>query len=148
MSAYALAILAFVSSLASCGFALAKGGSQERIAAAIILANLAATAANETWLHDQRVLLTIDGLTAVGLLPLLMRSASVWLGVVMLLYGIQFGLHAFYFVLERPKDALHVTINNSNFLAISLCLGFGTMVAWRDHRRLKPPAPSPASSAP
>lgn len=131
MSAYTIFLLALAFCLGSCVFALVKGGTPERIGALIILANLMATAANENLLHDQRILLAIDGLTAVALLPLTLRYASVWLGVVMLLYGLQFGLHAFYFVLERPKDALHVTINNANFCAIILSLGWGTIQAWR-----------------
>ncbi|WP_293904613.1 hypothetical protein [Phenylobacterium sp.] len=135
MSSYALAIVVLVFSLASCVFAFAKGGTQERIGAAIILANLLATAANETLLRDQRILLAIDGVTALALLPLTLRYASGWLGAIMLLYGAQFALHAFYFVLERSKDLLHVAINNVNFFAISLCLAGGTALAWRKRAR-------------
>ena len=148
MSAYAIFLVALAFCLGSCVFALLKGGTPERIGALIILANLIATAANENLLQDQRILLTIDAVTAVALLPLTLRYASVWLGVVMLLYGLQFGLHAFYFVLERPKDALHVAINNSNFCAILRSLGFGTVQAWRKRGRLRTPAPAPASPAP
>lgn len=134
MSSYAVAIAILAFSLLTCVFAFVKGAAQERIGAAIILANLAATAVNENFIHDQRVLLTIDALTAIALLPLTLRYASVWLGAVMLLYGLQFALHAYYFVLERPKDLLHVAINNSNFLAISICLAVGTILAWRRRR--------------
>ena len=138
MAAYALFLLMVGFGLASCAFALVKGGAAERIGAAIILANLMATAANESLLHDQRVLLSIDGVTAVALLPLTLRYGSVWLGAVMLLYGAQFGLHAFYFVLERPKDPLHVAINNANFFAIVVCLAAGTAMSLNRRRKLKP----------
>ena len=135
MSAYVLAIAVLVFSLVSCAFALIKGGAPERMGAAIILANLVATATNEVLLQDQRILLGIDALTALALLPLTLRYASVWLGAVMLLYGVQFGLHAFYFVLERAKDPLHVAINNCNFLAISVCLAGGTVMSLMRRRK-------------
>jgi len=137
MSAYALALTVLAFSLVSCAFAFVKGGSQERIAAAIILANLLATMANESFLHDQRVLLAIDGVTALALLPLTLRYASMWMGAIMLLYGGQFALHAFYFVLERRKDLLHVAINNTNFFAISLCLAIGTAYAMARRARVR-----------
>lgn len=139
MSSYALAIVILAFSLASCVFALIKGGTQERIGAGIILLNLVATAANESLLHDQRILLAIDAVTAIALLPLTLRYASVWLGSVMLLYGVQFALHAFYFVLERPKDLLHVAINNTNFFAISVCLAVGTLTSWMRRRKAARP---------
>jgi hypothetical protein len=137
MSAYTLFLIMLAFCLASGVFALVKGGAPERIGAAIILANLVLTGANDILLHDQRVLLAIDGLTAVALLPLTLRYASVWLGAVMLLYGLQFGLHAFYFVLERPKDTLHVWINNSNFFAISAALAAGTAMSLMRRRTPK-----------
>lgn len=137
MSSYALAIAVLAFSLVSCAFALIKGGAQERMGAAIILANLVASAANEVFLQDQRILLGIDALTAIALLPLTMRYASVWLGAVMLLYGVQFALHAVYFVLERPKDMLHVAINNTNFFAISVCLAVGTVMSWKRRRKTR-----------
>jgi hypothetical protein len=135
MSTVTLANALLVFSLLTCLLAFVRGGTPERIGAAIILANIVATAANGMFLKDQRVLLAIDGATAIAFLPLVLRYASVWLGGVMLLYGVQFGLHAFYFVLERPKDLLHVTINNANFFAISLCLAAGTVISWRRRRK-------------
>lgn len=153
MSAYALFLIMLAFCLASGVFALVKGGKPERIGAAIILANLVAVGANDILLHDQRILLTIDGLTAVALLPLTLRYASIWLGAVMLLYGLQFGLHAFYFVLERPKDALHVWVNNANFFAISAALAIGTIMSLMRRRSSRaavapvlaepPPTPTP-----
>jgi uncharacterized membrane protein YwaF len=137
MSTVTLANGLLVFCLLTCLLAFVKGGAQERIGAAIILANIVATAVNGAVLKDQRVMLAIDGATALALLPLTLRYASIWLGGVMLLYGVQFGLHAFYFVLERPKDLLHVAINNANFVAISLCLAVGTVIAWMRRRNPK-----------
>lgn len=75
--------------------------------------------------------LTLDGLTAVGLLVVAIRYASFWLGGVMLLYAAQFSLHAFYMVTARPIDLMHIKINNMNFLGISIALAIGTIVGWR-----------------
>ena len=137
MSPVTLAAALLVFSFTTCLFAFAKGGAPERIGAAVILANLIAGGVNEALLHDQRIILCIDGLTAVALLVVAVRYANLWLGMVMLLYGLQFSLHAYYFVSERPRDMLHVAINNADFFAVSLCLGAGTIIAWR-RRQLKP----------
>jgi hypothetical protein len=137
MSAIILADALLVFSFLACLFAFVKGGTPERIGAAVILANLIAGAANEVLLQDQRIILGIDGVTALVLLVMAVRYASLWLGGVMLLYGLQFGLHAVYFVLERPRDSLHVAINNADFLAVGLCLAGGTAMAWMRRRQLK-----------
>lgn len=125
-----------VFSLLICLFAFLKGGPAERIGAAVILANLLAGLATEAFIRTQLVVLSIDGLTAVVLLVLAVRFASLWLGAVMLLYALQFGLQAFYLVMERPRDVLHVVINNVDFFSVSLCLAAGTILAWRRRARL------------
>jgi hypothetical protein len=122
--------------LVICLFAFVKGEMAERIGAGIILANLVAGMANESLFHSQLITLCIDGLTAFALLPIVLRYASLWLGAVMLLYAAQFALHAFYFVAERPRDTLHIVLNNTNFVAVGLCLAVGTAGTWvRRHRR-------------
>ena len=79
--------------------------------------------------------LVVDGLTAVGLLIMVLRHASLWLGGVMLLYAIKFSLHAFYFVTAREPDVLHAVINNIDFMGVVFCLVAGTIVAWRNRSR-------------
>ena len=79
--------------------------------------------------------LIIDGLTAVGLLGVVLLYGSLWLGGAMLLYAVQFSLHAFYFVTERTPDRLHAILNNIDFSGIIGCLVIGTAVAWRRHAR-------------
>ncbi|HZZ33673.1 MAG TPA: hypothetical protein VFE10_16955 [Phenylobacterium sp.] len=134
MSAVILADTLLVFIFLTCLLAFVKGGAPERIGAAVILANLVIGAANEALGQDQRIVLCIDGMTALVLLTVAVRYASFWLGGVMLLYGVQFALHAFYFVLERPRDSLHVAVNNGNFLAIGLCLAAGTAMNWMRSR--------------
>jgi hypothetical protein len=72
-----------------------------------------------------------DFVWAVGLLMLVVRYASLWLGVTMLLQAVQFSLHAFYLVMERPHDLIHAWINNLNEVGISACIIIGTVMAIR-----------------
>ncbi len=133
---FAITNAMLVFTLGTCVFALVKGGTAERIGAAVILVNLLAGVVNESRLHDQLVNLALDGLTAMALLAVAVRYASFWQGAVMLLYALLFGLDAYYFVLERPRDNLHLIVNNAIFFAVSACLGAGTALAWRRRRRL------------
>ncbi|MBS0334020.1 MAG: hypothetical protein JSS35_14730 [Proteobacteria bacterium] len=131
---FVLSNILLIFGLLSCVFALAKGGLPERIGAGVILANIVAYMVNEAHFQNQVVSLVIDGLTAVALLGVAVSFASFWLGAVMLLYALQFTMHAFYFVQERPRDILHFVVNNVIFFATSLSLISGTALAWR--RRL------------
>lgn len=145
MTAYTLAITLLFFVAATCLFGFVKGGAAERVAAAIILANLLIGMANTAYFHQQILSLVNNGLTAILLLPLAVRYASLWLGGVMILYSLQFGLHAVYYVLERPRDTLYANLNNLDFFAVCLCLLFGTILAWRRRRsRAGELAPQPA----
>jgi len=123
--------------IAGCCLAFWKGGEAERAGAGVILANLVLF-----WIADlvqptasSGVFgLVVDGLTAVGLLILVLRYASLWLGGVMLLYALKFALHAFYIVTAREPDLLHAVINNVDFMGVVFCLVIGTLVAWRKRR--------------
>lgn len=117
-------------------FALWKGGPAERLGGAMVGANVVLSVLSGFFLPpslEPICRLTLDGLTALGLLVIAVRFASFWLGGAMLLYAAQFSLHAFYLVTSRPVDLTHVRINNMNFLGISICLAVGTLVGWR-HR--------------
>ena len=87
--------------LAGCFFSFWKGGAPERLGAAVVLANLLLMMLIDTFLPvGSRPVgaLVIDGLTAAGLLGVVLVYASLWLGGTMLLYALQFTLHAYYFV--------------------------------------------------
>jgi hypothetical protein len=120
--------------VAGCLFALWKGGPGERSGASVILANLVILRLFAIFLPAASyglAELAVDGLTAMALLVLVLRFASLWLGGVMLLYALQFSSHAFYMVTERPADRLHAIINNLDFTGVVVCLVTGTAVAWR-----------------
>jgi hypothetical protein len=128
----------------ACAFALLKGGRAERIGALIILANILIGLGGEL-LFPKSIMLALDALTATAMLVVAVMYASPWLGMVMLLYAVQFGLHAFYFVMARPRDPFHVMVNNLDFLAILICLAAGTAIAWR-RRATRRAAAGPATA--
>jgi hypothetical protein len=72
-----------------------------------------------------------DFVWAVGLLILVVRYASLWLGLTMLLQAVQFSLHAYYLVMELPHDLLHAWINNLDEVGISVCIVVGVVSAMR-----------------
>ena len=137
-----LANLLLAFGIVTCLVALILGTAAERLGSGIILANLVAYAVNEAVGGAQLIGLSIDAVTAVALLMVTLRYTSVWLGAVMVLYGAQFALHAYYFVLEAPRDLLHTILNNANFFAVVLCLAAGTLSAIRRRKTLRTAAAS------
>ncbi len=118
--------------------ALWKGTFAERVGGAIVGANVVLSILSGLLLPDSAqalARLTLDGLTAIGLLIITVSFASFWLGGVMLLYAVQFSLHAFYIVTSRPVDVMYIWINNLNFLGISACLLGGAVVGLLQRRR-------------
>lgn len=138
MSANILYLLLQAFSIAGGAFALWKGGRAERIAALIVIVNVAV--GYLTVSLDSTTLSTIrlcnDGLAAVALLVVTLRYAAPWMGGVMLFYASQFSLHAYYLVTERAdNDYAHALINNINWNGVIWCLIVGTAVAWRRRSR-------------
>jgi len=134
---FVIGTILLVLCLFMCVLALAKGGMAERIGAGIIIANLVAGVVNERWLHTSMVHLAIAGVTALVLLAVAVRYASLWVGGVMLLYALQFALDAYYIVSEQKRDAIYVVTNNVLFCTVTLCLAGGTALAWRRRVRLR-----------
>jgi hypothetical protein len=143
-SAFASLSVLFIC-VASCVLAFVKGSAAERLGAAVILANLVVATANYSYFGNQVADLAIDGLTATALLFLALRYAAVWLGAAMLIFAVQFGLDAYYFVLERHTDAIHDAVNNADSLAVSISLFVGTINVWR--KRVAARATAPAVQA-
>ena len=121
-------VILWILVLGVCGFSLWKGGAPERLGAALVLlVALAGGMVNLLPSDPARQLghLTADGVLAVGFLAVAVRYASLWLGGAMLFQAVQFSLHAFYFVLQRPHDAFYSTVNNINLLGVLVCLLLG-----------------------
>lgn len=143
---FGLFLLAFYP--VACLFAFWQGRRAERLPAAIILANFLMASANYATLNSQLGDLCIDAFTAIALLPVTMQYASPWLGVIMLVYSLQFGMDAYYLVWERPIDPFHTHLNNVNSFLICLALVAGTVIAWHGRRREAAAGPSLAEAAP
>ncbi|USQ96901.1 hypothetical protein [Caulobacter sp. RL271] len=114
------------------------GARQERHAAALVLAIfvgfiLASLIRDKEFIRG--VYLTLDGLLALGLLLLSLRYATRWLGVTVLLQGVQFSLHAYYLVAARRYDNFYILVNNLVSLGVLICLLTGVALAWRARRR-------------
>src|SRR5579871_1702693 len=118
-------------------FALWKGDTAARIAGTINFVNAVALPAFRMISLEQQsgevVQLAGDLFWAIGLLMLVVRYASPWLGVTMLLQAVQFSLHAYYMVMELPHDLLHAWVNNLDEVGISVCITVGVVLAI--HRR-------------
>lgn len=128
---FVIATILLALCLLICVFALIVGGGSEQIGAGIIIANLVAGVINERWLHSDLTHLAIAGVTALVLLAVAVRYASLWLGGVMLLYALQFALDAYYMVLGQKHDTLFLVANNVLFSTVTLCLAVGTAFTWR-----------------
>ena len=114
-------------------FAAWKGDRAARIAGAVglfdIVAPLIYGAVTGNVQVGEVLELSADLVWAVALLMLVVRYASLWLGVTMLLQAVQFSLHAYYLVMERPHDLIHAWVNNLNEVGISGCIIMGTFLA-------------------
>ncbi|MBX3482068.1 hypothetical protein [Phenylobacterium sp.] len=132
-------------------FATWKGGVAERLAAAVVVANMVVGILVAEFLPDLEgtIRFANDGLAAVALLAVTLRYGAPWMGGVMLFYAAQFSLHSYYLVTSRPdNDRLHAIVNNVNFSGIVWCLIIGTAVAWaRRARRAKARAAAVATTA-
>ncbi len=137
--------------LGSCALAFWKGGPAERWGAALILFFALLWEACVFLPMETKAIAQLvgDGLTAVGLLAIAVRYASLWLGGALMFQAAQFSLHSFYFVTNRPQDSLHIMINNTNLFAILACLILGSVMTWRERvRAAKAQAAARAAMAP
>lgn len=138
--------LLWVLVLAVCGFAYLRGGQAERGGAILIAGACLVTALVEGALLtlfdavDQKSFLLVrlisGGGLALGFLILAVRFTHLWLGAAMILQASVFSLQAYYFVLDRPHDALYAASNNVAFTAILAALALGT---WSARNRSKGP---------
>jgi len=116
------------------------GGQAERGGAALTLAVFAAFVLASVVQDGELargVYLALDGVLALGLLLLAMRYVRRWLGVALLLQGVQFSLHAYYLVASRRYDNLYILVNNLVSFGVVASLLFGVVLAWRAQRAAK-----------
>jgi hypothetical protein len=111
-----------------------KGDDSARIAGIINFLNAVALPLARQAMQTQTgevLQLAGDFFWAVGLLILVVRYASVWLGLTMMLQAVQFSLHAYYLVNDMQPDLLHHWINNLDEVGISICIAVGVVTAIR-----------------
>jgi hypothetical protein len=126
--------LGWTATLVVCGLAWIRGGAAERWGSLIVLAGSIAYALIELFLppaSQSVVNLLCEGVYGFAFLMLALRYASPWLGGAMLLQAIQFSLHAYYIVGERPHDRTYGLINNLNSVGVLICILLGILMTWR-----------------
>ena len=85
-----------------------KGGTAERWAGSLVAAGaLSAYIIHRTVPEDalSLALLFAEFLLACGFLALAVRYVCLWLGAAMMFQAVQFTLHAWYLLLERPRES-------------------------------------------
>lgn len=136
MSPFLMFLLAVIFSV--CIFAVVKGGPAERRAGLIFAIGTIGVELIHFVLPRAMqggLLLAMDGFVAGGFLLLALRYTSVWLGVAMLLQGVQFSLHAYYFVVGGQRGYTYALINNIDSAGVLLCMLVGSVIAWRKRLR-------------
>lgn len=133
-----VAVIGWLIILAASLAAWRLGDKPERQAALLILVT-SFLASFPKLIADQElqrlIFLALDGVFAVGLLLLALRHARVWLGVAVLLQGVQFSLHAYYLVANRAYDNAYALVNNIVSLGVLCSLSVGSVLAWRNRCR-------------
>ncbi len=127
-----IAPLLWILSVATVLLAWLRGGPAERLGATMILVgNLLVVAIHFLVPGELQALALLMGeaALAVGFLIVAMRYLSPWLGLAMILQAIQFSLHAYYLVGEKPHDYLYRAINNFNTFAILLIILAATILS-------------------
>jgi len=132
-----IAPLLWILSVATVLLAWLRGGPAERLGATMILVGNLSVVAVHFLVPGEPLalaLLMTDAALAVGFLIVAMRYLSPWLGLAMILQAIQFSLHAYYLIGEKPHDYLYRAINNFNTFAILLIILAATILSAFRHR--------------
>ncbi|MBI1405018.1 MAG: hypothetical protein GC145_02710 [Caulobacter sp.] len=140
MANFFLIQIVWLAILATFVFAIWKGGQAERWAGSLVVAGaIFAFTMHRTVPGDllPTALLAGEFLLALGFLALAARFASLWLGAAMLLQAVQFMLHAWYLLSERPRDIFYSLVNNIDTIGILICIIVGTATAWRRRSALE-----------
>jgi hypothetical protein len=117
-----------------CGLAWMRGSSAERWGCVIVLVGSAVSLLIQLLLPPglrSVVALLCEGVYGLSFLLLALRYTSPWLGGAMLLQAIQFSLHAYYIIGERPHDNTYSLVNNLNSAGVLICILLGIAASWR-----------------
>lgn len=115
-------------------FAWWRGGAPERIAATAVLSGALIVELIHVVVPkvaQPGALLLIEGMLALTLLLAALRYVRPWLGVAMVLEGIQFSLHAYFLVADMAHNYFYSLVNNLITIGVLLCLLVGATMASR-----------------
>ncbi|PHY13726.1 hypothetical protein CSW58_03840 [Caulobacter sp. B11] len=111
-----------------------RGGAAERLAASLVITSTIVAKLIYMGLSEASQtlpLLAVDGGLALGFLILSLRFVKSWLGIAMVLEGVQFSLHAYFLVADQPHDMIYAAVNNVVTGGVLICLLVGTIQHWR-----------------
>ena len=132
-------------------FAFWKGGAAERLAAGVVIVNVAIGYLTKQFMPESESVIRLanDGVAALALLAITVRFGAPWMGGAMLFYAAQFALHSYDLVMQRTAfDYFGALVNNINWNGVVWCLILGTASAWRARvRRAKAVAAAAANQA-
>lgn len=120
--------------LVTAAFAWLKGGLAERLGGLVIVVAGVLVSAIHLLVPQTAtplILLMLDGVLALAFLLLALVYGRAWLGAAMVLQAIQFSLHAYYFVGERPHDSTYSLVNNVVTFSLVAAIVIGTFAAMR-----------------
>ncbi len=115
-------------------FAWWRGGAPERIAATAVLVGAVVVELIHVVIPkaaQPAALLLTEGMLALTFLLSALRYVRTWLGIAMVLEGIQFSLHAYFFVANERHNYFYSLVNNLITIGVLLCLGVGAFLAGR-----------------
>ncbi|MFO0437599.1 MAG: hypothetical protein ACK5YD_03645 [Phenylobacterium sp.] len=127
--------LVFIFSAIILPWAILKGGEAERISALIFLASVFASWPAyyfHSLPYTAIILLSIDGLAALGFLFVALTYQHLWIALIMFCIAAYFSLHAYYLAAARPLDQDFANFTNLATLLILLALAQGV---WSSRRR-------------
>ena len=111
-----------------------RGGAAERLAATLLITSTVLTKLIFMTLSPSAQalgFLALDGALALGFLILSLRFVKSWLGIAMVLEGVQFSLHAYFLVADQPLNMIYAAVNNVVTGGVLICLLVGTIQHWR-----------------
>src|SRR5689334_21432961 len=84
-------------------FAFWKGGAAERLAAGVVIVNVAIGYLTKQFMPESESVIRLanDGVAALALLAITVRFGAPWMGGAMLFYAAQFALHSYDLVMQR-----------------------------------------------
>jgi hypothetical protein len=140
MSGSFLYVILRVATWSTVAFGLWKGDRATRLAVSTYglmeLATMAVGPVAGGDGSDESIMLGVDFACAVVFLLLAVRYANLWLGAAMLFQAAQFSLHAYYLVMELPRDRIHAWINNGNDWGLLISMAIGTLLSIRRRQSL------------